>query len=60
VKNNKSDMYLPYFSQHNWTLRPTPDCIRPKNTSTVLCFVFYCCGLSAVFNKLMMMMMTYD
>jgi len=29
---NKSDMYLPHLSQHNWTLRPTPDCIRPKNT----------------------------
>jgi len=24
-------MYLPYLSQHIGTLRPTPDCIRPKN-----------------------------
>ena len=57
-------MYFNHISIYSSTYKVTLDYLNHDLyvctialTFFLLCFVFYCCGLSAVFSKLMMMMM---
>ena len=57
-------MYFNHISIYSSTYKVTLDYLNHDLyvctialTFFLLCFVFYCCGLSAVFNELMMMMM---